>query len=492
MAVGAVLLCLSAVALAGASAPQTEAATRAFTERIQNIVYVMFENRAFDHMLGFLKSINPEIDGLNGNEWNPVNATDPHSERVFVSPNAVYVDPDPDHSIGGTTEQIFGVRHAGGSALMDGFVQNGIREMGDKDGRSVMACFNHSSLSVLSSLALDYAVFDHWYASVPGPTFPNRLYATSATSHGFGDNSILQTVFGWPQKSLFSAISESGHTWRTYSKEVPTALLLRDTRTLEAISNMRFYKSFLEDARAGTLPNFSWIDPSYFSSLGVPGDDQHPSHSVAAGEALLKEIYDTLRASPQWNSTLLIVTYDEHGGFHDHQAMPLTGIPNPDGLNATKEHFSFERLGVRIPTVMASPWIKSGTVIHTAAGPTPTSQFDHTSLSATLKDLYGFEGPLTKRDAWAVPFHTALFDANALTTEPRTDSAALADVPPVPADRIAFESQLPVNHLQHDWLSVAFGCHGLEYSPEANLFKTQGDAGEAIRQLVGDFIGQSP
>jgi len=374
---------------------------------------------------------------------------------------------------------------------MDGFVQNAARELGKDDAPDVMACFNHTSLPILSSLALNYTVFDHWYASVPGPTFPNRLYAASATSHGFGDNSILETIIGWPQKSLFKAIQESGHTWHAYAQEVPTALLLRDVRSLDSIVNLRFFKDFLADAKAGTLPEFSWLDPSYFSALGVPGTDQHPSHSVLAGEQLLKEVYEALRSSPQWNSTLLIITYDEHGGFHDHQPTPLHGIPNPDGLNATKEHFGFDRLGVRVPTVMVSPWLKKGTVIHAASGPTATSQFDHTSLAATLKDLYNFDSYLTARDKWAGTFHTALLEAGAITDEPRCDCPhKLVDLPKISAEKVDQESQMPVNDLQEDWLSIVFGLYGMTYPRGEDFFATQGEAGEAIAAMVKQYLGK--
>lgn len=100
----------------------------------------------------------------------------------------------------------------------------------------------------------------------------------------------------------------------------------------------------------------------YFDLSGFPADDDHPAHDVANGQRLVKEVYETLRNGPQWNETLLLITYDEHGGFYDHVATPYTGVPNPDGLTGPEPFFfKFDRLGVRIPTIMISPWIKKGT-----------------------------------------------------------------------------------------------------------------------------------
>jgi len=113
---------------------------------------------------------------------------------------------------------------------------------------------------------------------------------------------------------------------------------------------------FYEDIKKGTLKPFTWLDPMYFPLLDEAASDMHPSHSVAEGEKLIKKIYEALRVSPVWNETLFIITYDEHGGFYDHVPTPLN-VPNPDGLNSTNPPFNFTRIGVRIPTIMISPWI---------------------------------------------------------------------------------------------------------------------------------------
>lgn len=123
-------------------------------------------------------------------------------------------------------------------------------------------------------------------------------------------------------------------------------------------------------------------------------------------QILVKEVYETLRNSPQWESTLLVVTFDEHGGYFDHVQPPSQGVPNPDGK--VGDGILFDRLGVRVPTFLISPWIERGLVLHEPQGPTSTSQFEHSSIAATVKKIFGLPNFLTKRDAWAGTFEGAL------------------------------------------------------------------------------------
>jgi len=156
----------------------------------------------------------------------------------------------------------------------------------------------------------------------------------------------------------------------------------------------------------GKLPNYVVIEQRYFDVEVSPANDDHPSHDVALGQRFVKEVYETLRASPQWNEMALLITYDEHGGFYDHVPTPVSGVPNPDGIIGPDPfYFRFDRLGVRVPTILVSPWVDKGTVIHEPEGPTPYSQFEHSSIPATVKKLFNLESNfLTKRDAWAGTF----------------------------------------------------------------------------------------
>jgi phospholipase C len=197
--------------------------------------------------------------------------------------------------------------------------------------------------------------------------------------------------------------------------------MMEDVRKPSNRKNYRPIETFAKDCKEGNLPDYTWIDPRWTDFLyNFPSNDQHPPHSMKHGEFLIAHIYKHIRASPLWNSSLFIVMYDEHGGFYDHSPPPQQGVPSPDGKVAS-DGFQFNRLGVRTPFVMASPWINYGSAFHSAPAssmPTPTSQFDHTSVPATLKKIFNLPDFLTDRDAWANTFEFVV-DNN--RTEPRTD-----------------------------------------------------------------------
>lgn len=124
----------------------------------------------------------------------------------------------------------------------------------------------------------------------------------------------------------------------------------------------QFDVSFKRHCKEGKLPNYVVIEPRYFDLLSLAANDDHPKHDIAQGQQLVKEIYEALRASPQWNETLFLVIYDEHGGFYDHVPTPVTGVPSPDDIVGPEPFFfKFDRLGVRVPAILVSPWIKPGT-----------------------------------------------------------------------------------------------------------------------------------
>jgi hypothetical protein len=156
----------------------------------------------------------------------------------------------------------------------------------------------------------------------------------------------------------------------------------------------------------GLLPTYSFIEPRYFDFLSFKANDQHPPHDVALGDVLIADVYESLRLSPIWGSTLLVVVWDEHGGIYDHVLPPKT--VNPDNLVHVDPPFDFTRLGVRVPAVLISPWIPRGTVDSTV--------YDHTSVSASLNELLDLPEFLTKRDAAAETF------GHLITDTKRTDA----------------------------------------------------------------------
>lgn len=401
---------------------------------IKTIVVLVLENRSFDHMIGWMKNaVNPNINGVTGKECNPVLTQEPNSNgqdrgrSICFTDNAQFVDLDPDHSFEGIKQQVFGLDPI---PSMTGFVEQA-RSISPNLSETVMKGFKPENVPVFAELVKEFAVFDRWFSSIPGPTQPNRLFVYSGTSHGSTSHVKSQLAKGYPQKTIFDSIHESGNSFGIYFQNIPTTLFYRNLRKLKYIFKFHQYDlHFKRDAKNGNLPNLAVIEPRYFNIKGMEGNDDHPSHDVANGQRLVKEVYEALRGSPQWNESLLIITYDEHGGFYDHVQTPFKNIPSPDGNTGPAPYFfKFDRLGVRVPTIMVSPWIKKRTVVSSPKGPTPNSEYEHSSIPATIKKMFNLSSNfLTHRDAWAGTFEHIFGE---LTT-PRTDCPeALPDVAPL-------------------------------------------------------------
>ncbi|WOL01721.1 non-specific phospholipase C6-like [Canna indica] len=463
--------------------PHFSAAAR---QPIKNIVVLVLENRSFDHMLGWMKqSLNPSIDGLTGRECNPHSTDDPNSQLVCVSDDAQFIDPDPGHSFEDVMQQVFG---SGAIPSMSGFVQQAL-SISRNLSNSVMKGFNPESIPVFASLVQEFAVFDRWFSSIPGPTQPNRLFVYSATSHGAIRHDKFNLLMGYPQKTIFDSLEEDGLDFGVYFKNIPTTLFYRNLRRLKYISKFHLFSSFKDHARRGRLPSLSVVEPRYFDLVDDAADDDHPSHDVANGQKLVKEVYEALRSSPQWNQSLLIITYDEHGGFYDHVATPYKGVPNPDGiLGPDPFFFKFDRLGVRIPTIMISPWIKKGTVVSRPNGPTSTSEFEHSSIPATIKKLLKLKSDfLTKRDAWAGTFE----DIVGQLSSPRTDCPEiLPEVPPL--RNISAREDSWLSEFQRELVELAAFLNGdyffTSLSRETSKQMTVREANAYVNRAVSRFL----
>ncbi|KAH7837996.1 hypothetical protein Vadar_020700 [Vaccinium darrowii] len=388
---------------------------------IKTLVVIVMENRSFDHVLGWLKKTRPEIDGLTGKESNRLNASDVNSPEIFVSDDAVFIDSDPGHSIQAIREQIFGSSDTSlNPAPMNGFAQQAYNMDVEGMAKTVMSGFKPEYVPIYTELANEFAVFDKWFASVPASTQPNRFYVHSATSHGASSNVRKDLIHGFPQKTIFDSLDENGLSFGIYYQNIPATLFFKSLRKLKHITKFHSYSlKFKAHAKKGKLPNYVVLEQRYFDVELSPANDDHPSHDVAIGQKFVKEVYETLRSSPQWKEMALLITYDEHGGFYDHVPTPVSGVPNPDGIVGPDPfYFGFNRLGVRVPTILISPWVDKGTVIHEPSGPTPDSQFEHSSVPATVKKLFNLKSNfLTKRDAWAGTFEKYF----KLRTTPRDD-----------------------------------------------------------------------
>ncbi|RUP31338.1 phosphoesterase [Jimgerdemannia flammicorona] len=250
-------------------------------DRIKNIVMVMMENRSFDKMAGYFK-YSPDINGLTGKEYNLVNTSDPNSAKIYATMDASYIDPDdPNHGIDAVVEQI-GIHHPQitgypGSAFgpfkqnqltMSGFVQNMIKTHNISTSdlpriKHVINSFNPADIPVTHALAQNFAIIDHWYASVPGSTQPNRLFAHAATSHGETTTTAGNYLAGYPQKTIFNSLDDAGITWKNYFQQLPSTIVFQQVRKLGFVDNLKSYDHFLADAKTGTLPQYSFVDPTY-------------------------------------------------------------------------------------------------------------------------------------------------------------------------------------------------------------------------------------
>ncbi|XP_010485694.1 PREDICTED: non-specific phospholipase C5 [Camelina sativa] len=442
---------------------------------IKTVVVLVQENRSFDHTLGWFKELNREIGGVikSDQKFNPVLSSDLNSSHIVVfDDQSQYVDPNPGHSIRDIYEQVFGKPWDSvhpdpnpGPATMSGFAQNAERKMKGMSS-AVMNGFKPDALPVYKDLVQNYAICDKWFASVPGATQPNRLFVHSATSHGTTCNDRKLLIEGFPQKTIFESLDEAGFTFGIYYQCFPTTLFYRNMRKLKYLTHFHDYGlKFKKDCKEGKLPNYVVVEQRWYDLLSNPANDDHPSHDVSQGQKLVKEVYEALRSSPQWNEILFIITYDEHGGFYDHVPTPVDGVPNPDGfLGSPPYNFEFNRLGVRVPTFFISPWIEPGTVIHGPNGPFPMSQYEHSSIPATVKKIFNLKDFLTKRDSWAGTFESVI-----TRDSPRQDCPETLSNPIKMRGTVA-KQNAELSDFQEELVIVAVGLKG-DYKNEELIHK---------------------
>jgi phospholipase C len=372
---------------------------------IKHLVVLMLENRSFDHMLGWLQGPNYQIDGLDGSQFN----LDSTNARVPATRNASYsgdYDPDVAHDFLDVNEQIFGAQNIppGVQPLMSGFVKNyGAVSQSVSKSHRVMNCFDPAKIPVLTTLAQQYALCTRWFSSVPGPTLPNRAYAHGATSVGHVD----MTINWWKEtKTIYELLVDHQRTAKIYYTDSTIAITYGGMVDRQSEFFIPDFNAFFDDCKNDNLPDYCFLEPRYNASTeGDPmaASDQHPDHDVAEGETLIHDVYNAIRGNrATWESTLLVILYDEHGGLFDH--IPPPAAVSPDSFKSIDPPFAFDRLGVRVPAVLVSPWIEAGTII--------PDVFDHASLAATARKLFlGADWKntfLTQRDKAANTFEGAL------------------------------------------------------------------------------------
>jgi phospholipase C len=473
--------------------------------QIEHVVVLMLENRSFDHLLGFLKRELPSLDGLDGSETNPGDPGNGGSPSVSVTDNAEYVgdlEVDPGHDQPDVGFQLYGTDQYdfNTDGKSNGFVLDYTRRTKNDSvkGARIMRCFAPERVTALATLAREFAICDHWYSSLPGPTWPNRFFAHAATSNGHADNAFrLSNNF----PTIYHSLQDAGVPWKVYFHDIPQALAITSLWASPFRQAFTRFEHFLDDAQAGTLPAYSFIEPRYFHFFfsAKPANDAHPPHDVSQAEVLISDVYNALRASPAWEKSALLILFDEHGGTYDHRFPPK--CVNPDQKTSAAPPFDFTRLGVRVPAVIVSPYIPKGTI--------DRNTYDHASVLALLEARFGLP-PLTERDKKAGnPGVNFILPSPRQDTPPKVSPAGqparplqearFAAMPLTPFAAAAAvaagdASTAPISDYQQSLIDLAQQLPVPETPAERALrfaapIATEHDAAIRVRERVKQFLG---
>ncbi len=369
---------------------------------IRHVFVLMLENHSFDQMLGCYGTETQKVDGVEPSNprWNTDLQGNRYSQEGLFADSAPF---DPKHEFEAVQEQL--------SDNGGGFVRNFQRNYDaatTDDLQAVMNYFPKGRLPALHALADEFAICDHWFSSVPGPTWANRLFALSGTSMGRVEMFPTNPggLRGYDQKTLFDLLQDAHLSWRVYYHDMPESLLLSRLRRPQMVANyfqidgdggQDSFEQALKSER-GSFPGFCFIEPQYF---GSDQNDDHPTASIMAAQRLIARVYESIRAVDEtWRSSLLIVVYDEHGGFFDHcpppSAIPPV-VPSDYSHGDRHSHCPFNLLGLRVPALLISPWVPAGVV---------REPLDHTSIIRYVCQKWGLPS-LTARDENSKVFESA-------------------------------------------------------------------------------------
>ncbi len=508
---------------------------------IDHVVVVMFENRSFDNLLGRLYQPGEvaSFEGVTNREFSnpiPAWAGDGADRRIVaygVADGMNTPSPDPGEEYQHVNTQLFGIidppgnrgrRPAdmappynapgpGRAPTMDGFVADYIsavtaetsKEPGYDEYAQIMTGYTPAQMPVLSALARGFATFDHWFCEVPSQTFANRSFLHAGTSSGYVVNVSPPSSFPVHNnaETIFERLESRGLTWRVYCdppSHISLTGLIHARRLLDRFdSNFFTTDQFLEDADRGRLPTYSFIEPNLlyghndmhpaFDTL-YPGVAFDPPSSLLGGEALLAKIYGAVRSSATPGgsnayNTMLMVSFDEHGGTYDHVPPPPAPPPVPSAP-AGQFGFRFDRSGVRVPAIAISAWIPERTVI--------TDEYRHTSVMRTLRGRWDLGPALTARDAMARDIAPVL---SLTTPRPPEDWPDAIPMPLPPFMPEAMPRHVPLRALSKAALLAgleagrAAGLHVPDIDRHADVLRADGVAiitevcGRAFRHLNG-------
>jgi phospholipase C len=381
---------------------------------IDTVVIIMFENRSFDHLLGNLK---------NGAEVAPANVANPDAQGNMISRFHLS-----DLCFDDTNHEWSGSHDEWDNGMNDGFVIANKDGLGDKTGKRAMGYYTEADVPVIYALANDWAIADHYFCSLLGPTFPNRMYLYGASSFGFTSNQLLFN----PTPNIMESLNSANVSWHVYSETLPGPAIFLDTYTRNLGDHFEKITQLAGAAQAGTLDHVVFIDPN-LRDEGADHDDYHPPGDVQLGDQFLSQTLATLTASPQWPHMAIFITFDEHGGLYDHVAPPPACPPDDIApmLAPGDPQAKFDRYGFRVPLIVVSPYARRQFVSHVV--------HDHTSITRFIETRF-ILGALSGRDANADPLLEMFdFGSSQLTTP---------SLPSVSVDQqrlAACEAMFPIN-----------------------------------------------
>jgi phospholipase C len=466
---------------------------------IEHVIVLMMENRSFDHIFGYRHG----VQGLSGNESNllnpaqPAGPNNPEFRVQNTAPFAVTSGIDVGHSLDQVNLQLFGTKtpKAGAKPNMSGFVaaykselaSNHVQSPTPAELADPMLGFTSAQLPSLNALADAFCVCDNWRAEVPGPTHPNRLYLHAATSMGNARN-VWSTPFNF--KTIFEQVQDAGMTWGVYENDTDDEVR-KFTRISSNKTAFRQYTNFASDITTGKLPNYSFILPRQMADKtgATMPNSMHAPEDVRYGDMFIADVYEAIRGTAAvWESSLFILVFDEHGGFYDH--IPPGSATPPDNLTSPRPgdpswvpSFSFDRMGLRVPALIISPYV---------AQQTYSAPLQHTSVMCTVRDLWRIKGNLTNRDKTAQSF-AGLVQNNIVNTGPirlpriAPPPAAPANSPNHPANQVLDSTQM--EHV----LAVHHGTRSSFPKTTPNdLPRNQGEASDFIRTRYAKHLGKPP
>jgi hypothetical protein len=405
-------------------------------------IVLMLENRSFDHLFGFL-GIG---EGVPAGASNQLKAGDAQSTTFLVKKGGDFtaIGQGPSHSLKETNVQLFGSAKvpAGAAPSMDGFVASFNASLSfdlkraatESELQQAMNCFDPIQLPVLSTLAENFVLCDHWFADVPGPTMPNRAFVHAATSQGYTWNAQWKPAFDC--KTIYDRMSANASlSWRVYYHDKNDILELYPNLKSDATNHAIFDTNFLSDVAGDSLATYSFITPAFIGSPQQPVNSMHAPADVRPAEKLVADVYSALRAHTDvWKKTLLIVVFDEHGGYFDHVVPPAA--VSPDGIAGRMDKpflvpFDFDRLGLRVPAILISPWFEAGV---------DSTVYSHSSIPGSLIDALNLPGGfLTKRDKQAAKLTTQYLVDNGKHVWRTTTPDVTVPVQPQPMDNMQRE-----------------------------------------------------